>query len=117
VLANVLGNAAKYTKDAAVRRITIRVRDLPGRARVEVEDTGPGIPAGLEQSIFQPYVRAPGVTAPGLGLGLATVQRFVDRHHGEAGVRSTENGALFWFELPLARGSNGPESERPVLEG
>jgi len=70
--------------------------------RVEVEDTGPGLPPGIEHSIFEPYVRAPGVTQPGLGLGLATVKRFADSHGGAVGVLRAEAGTVFWFELPRA---------------
>ena len=80
----------------------MRVQVTDARARVQVEDTGPGLPPGLEHSIFEPYVRAPGVTQPGLGLGLATMKRFADRHGGEVGAQCTEVGTVFWFELPLA---------------
>ena len=102
MLANLLSNAEKYTRDSPVRRITVRARVTTERVRVEVEDTGPGLPPGLEHSIFEPYVRAPGVTQSGLGLGLATVKRFADRHGGEVGVRRAEAGTVFWFELPRA---------------
>jgi len=102
ILSNLLSNAEKYTRESPVRRIAVRGRVTPGRARIEVEDTGPGLPPGLEHSIFEPYVRAPGVTQPGLGLGLATVKRLVDAHGGAVGVRRAEAGTVFWFELPRA---------------
>jgi signal transduction histidine kinase len=103
MLSNLLSNAEKYTRDSPVRRITVRTQVTDAKARVEVEDTGPGLPPGLEHSIFEPYVRAPGVTQPGLGLGLATMKRFADRHGGEVGARRTQVGTVFWFELPRAQ--------------
>jgi signal transduction histidine kinase len=102
MLSNLLSNAEKYTRDSHVHRIAVRARVTEGMARVEVEDTGPGLPPGMEHSIFEPYVRAPGVTQPGLGLGLATVKRFADSHGGAVGVLRVEAGTVFWFELPRA---------------
>jgi signal transduction histidine kinase len=105
ILSNLLGNAAKCMRDSSVRRITVRALVVGKRARVEVEDTGPGVPSDLEPTVFDPYVRAPSATEPGLGLGLATVKRLVDCHGGSVGVRraSAHEGAVFWFELPLGR--------------
>jgi signal transduction histidine kinase len=102
MLSNLLSNAEKYTRDSPVRRVTVRARVTAERVRVEVEDTGPGLPPGFEYSIFEPYVRAPGVTQPGLGLGLATVKRLVDGHGGAVGVQRAEAGTVFWLELPRA---------------
>jgi signal transduction histidine kinase len=101
VLSNLVRNATKYMSDSAVKEITLRVRERESFVRVEVEDTGPGVPLGLEQRIFEPYVRAEGVTQPGLGLGLATVKRLCESHGGEVGVRSRPGrGSVFWFSLP-----------------
>jgi signal transduction histidine kinase len=102
ILSNLLGNSAKFTKDSPERTIHVRARIDRDRARVEVEDTGPGVARELEEAIFEPYVRAPGVTQPGLGLGLATVKRMVVAHGGRVGARAGKVGACFWFELPLA---------------
>ena len=108
ILGNLLGNAAKYSRGAAVDRILVRAqRRASRRVCVEVEDFGPGIPKGLERSIFEPYVRAPGVSQAGIGLGLATVHRLVTSHGGAVGVRRKEQGSIFWFELPRA------ENEEP----
>jgi signal transduction histidine kinase len=102
MLSNLLSNAEKYTRDSPVHRISVRARVTADKVRVEVQDTGPGLPPGIEHSIFEPYVRAPGVTQPGLGLGLATVKRFADAHGGAVGVLRGEAGTVFWFELPRA---------------
>src|SRR5262249_21386033 len=101
ILTNLMRNAVKYMSDSAVKRVTVRVHERRSLVRIEVEDTGPGGPTRLERDIFEPYVRAEGVTQPGLGLGLATVKRFCEAHGGEVGVRSTPgSGSAFWFTLP-----------------
>ncbi len=102
-VANLVQNAIKYMGDSKERRVTVRTSRIGSCVRVEVEDTGPGLPAGLGVSVFEPFVRAPGSAQPGIGLGLATVKRVVETHGGRVGVISVERGARFWFELPLAQ--------------
>jgi signal transduction histidine kinase len=98
---NLLSNAMKFMGDAAVRRITIRVRRLDDDIEVSVGDTGPGIDAQLRTRIFQPHVRGTSKVA-GFGLGLATVQRLAEAHGGTVGVDSiAEGGSRFWFRLPV----------------
>ena len=76
---------------------------LAGKVRLIVEDSGPGIPAGMEHAIFEPYVRASATDEDGIGLGLATVKRIVESRAGRVGVSSSPRlGAMFWVELPLA---------------
>ena len=125
VLASVVGNLAhnaiKYIGDGPVRRLEIRASEDGQVVRVEVEDTGPGLVAGLEQQVFEPYVRGRAATQPGIGLGLATVKRLVVGHGGRVGVRSTPgHGCTFWFELPrvaeatyagIMKGSDPPPLE------
>jgi len=102
LMANLLNNAIKYMgEDGHERRITVRVRDVGQLARVEVADTGPGIPRELLPTLFEPYVRGANGGKPGIGLGLATVKRIAQTHGGRAGVESTPGeGSCFWFELP-----------------
>jgi signal transduction histidine kinase len=79
---------------------------IGARLRVEIEDTGPGVPAGHQLRIFEPYVQLRPGSGSGIGLGLATVDRLVRAHGGAAGVVSPVergHGSLFWFELPIAR--------------
>jgi signal transduction histidine kinase len=104
LVSNLVRNAVKYIGDAPTRRIRVRGVSVDGRCRVEVEDTGPGIPPELCESLFRPYVRARPDVGTGLGLGLATVKRLAEAHGGTVGVSSRLGvGSLFWFELPLAR--------------
>ncbi len=101
--ANLVQDSFKYLGKAPVRRVVVRSSASASRARVEVEDTGPGIPASVIPTLFQPYSRAPNTPQPGLGLGLATVKRLAQAHGGDVGVVSTEgSGSTFWFELPRA---------------
>jgi signal transduction histidine kinase len=102
ILTNLVNNAIKFMGDASRRRITVRACDRGGdTVRVEVADTGPGLPAGFERQAFEPYARA-NTRVPGLGIGLATVKRLVSAHGGRVGVTRGQDGvgALFWFELP-----------------
>jgi signal transduction histidine kinase len=103
VLGNLLRNAIKYIGEGQTRRITVRARPRGELVRVEIEDTGPGIPAGSEQSIFEPFVRLGSGKQPGIGLGLPTVKRIVEAYGGTVGVSSRPGrGSRFWFELPAA---------------
>lgn len=103
VLANLLGNAAKFIVEGSElpRRIAVRVSDETHTAYVEVEDNGPGIPQEAEQRIFEPFRRLSTTGQPGFGLGLATVKKIVEAYHGQLGVRSRPTrGSVFWFKLP-----------------
>ncbi|HZS36631.1 MAG TPA: HAMP domain-containing sensor histidine kinase [Polyangia bacterium] len=104
VLGNLLRNAIKYIVEArGERRIRVRAREHDGRVRVEVEDTGPGVPPGMERAVFEPFVRSGSRAQPGIGLGLATVKRLVEGYRGEVGLESRAGaGSCFWFELPIA---------------
>jgi signal transduction histidine kinase len=102
LVSNLVHNAIKYMGTAQERCVVVRTHRVGRGARVEVEDTGPGLPAGAEGQVFEPYVRADRTGQPGLGLGLATVKRLAEGYGGHVGVRSGPNGCVFWFELPLA---------------
>jgi signal transduction histidine kinase len=102
VVSNLIRNAIKFTAGSAERRVEVRAIDHGLTARLEVEDTGRGVPPHLQALIFEPYVRAPGAaSAPGIGLGLATVKRLTEAHGGSVGVRSAVGeGSCFWCDLP-----------------
>jgi two-component system sensor histidine kinase QseC len=68
---------------------------------MEVADSGPGIPRALRERIFEPFFRAPGTSAPGTGIGLATVQRIVTAHGGTIVLESVEGeGTRVRVQLP-----------------
>jgi signal transduction histidine kinase len=102
LIENLVRNAIKYTADSPVRRVTVRAQLKRSSVRVEVLDTGPGLPPGAEALIFEPFVRTLSAEGkPGIGLGLATVKRLATAHEGSVGVESRPGlGCLFWFELP-----------------
>jgi signal transduction histidine kinase len=109
VFANVLGNAIKFLTGRAERRVCISTHLLGSSCCVQVEDTGPGVPAWALDKIFEPFFRMPGLQVPGEGLGLATVQRIVAARGGSITVESElGRGTRFNVCLPL---TPSPEPE------
>jgi signal transduction histidine kinase len=110
VLSNLVSNAIKYMGERPVRRVQLCAAGGRARARVDVCDTGPGVPPGKERAVFEPFVRMAPAHQPGVGLGLATVKRVVEAHGGAVGVYpAPSGGACFWFELPLAAPPREPK--------
>ena len=75
------------------------------KARVEVIDTGLGIPVDQQSKLFTPFQRIehPGHMRSGTGLGLAICRRMVGAMNGDIGVVSVPGeGSTFWFTVPLA---------------
>ena len=104
LLLNLLSNAVKFTP--AGGRIDLRVHALPGPAmRIEVIDTGPGVPPEQKHLLFEDFVQLAPTGGPepqGTGLGLAISARLVSLMGGTIGCSSnTLGGALFWIEVPV----------------
>ena len=101
VLINLLENAAKYAGFQA--NIGIRAHPLADKLDLEVWDSGPGIPVGQEQKIFDKFSRGNKESAiPGVGLGLAICRAIVEVHDGKiAAANRPEGGASFHVILPL----------------
>ncbi len=104
VLLNLLSNAFKFTPPGG--RILCRLaRSDDGRALLSVQDSGPGVPPGSEQAIFERFRQVQqGTTREhgGTGLGLAIAKEFVDLHRGAISVSPAPGGgALFQVEIPL----------------
>jgi signal transduction histidine kinase len=103
IVENLVRNAIKYMGTRPTRKVLARTTIAGDVARLEVEDTGPGIPTNIEATLFEPFVRGPDEHVNGTGLGLATVKRLVESHGGKVGVESKAGmGSVFWVELPLA---------------
>ena len=102
VVGNLLGNALKFTP--ASGSITVTVSRSDGRPRVEVADTGPGIPADFLGRVFDKFSQAGEGRSRkrySTGLGLAFCKLAVEAHGGTIGVSSeVGKGSRFWFELP-----------------
>lgn len=101
VLINLLENAAKYAGSKA--QIGIDASVTPEQLQMEVWDSGPGIPAGQEEAIFDKFARGNKESAiPGVGLGLAICQAIVEVHGGTITAHNRpEGGAGFCVTLPL----------------
>jgi signal transduction histidine kinase len=106
VVGNLLDNACKYSRGAADRRVWLRLRGEGRRIAVEVEDRGPGVPAGERGSIFRAFRRgrAADSTGGGVGLGLALARRWARLLGGKLTLAPApaEGGACFRLTLPAA---------------
>ena len=104
ILRNLLDNAARYSDDASVITVGVRIEDH--FQRVEVVDRGPGIPAAHVERVFERFYRidpARSRDRGGTGLGLAIAKHFVEAHGGEVGIESAlGQGTTVWFTLPVA---------------
>lgn len=105
ILINLLGNAIKFTGQGTV---TLRVRYAREMARIDVQDTGPGLTPGEIERIFEPFARGGAHTtnssqaAPGAGLGLTIAKMLTALMGGELTVTSTPGaGSVFHVKLFL----------------
>ena len=104
VLLNLIENSLKFGRASAVKRIAVRVSERGERVRVEVADSGPGIPPRDLKKIFEDFYRAENaMTAAvgGTGIGLAMVRRFVQLLGGAVSAVNNEGpGCTIRIDLP-----------------
>jgi two-component system sensor histidine kinase/response regulator len=103
VLGNLLSNAIKFTSSGSV---TVRAHRIGDKfVRVEVVDTGIGIPVERQAAVFGAFTQADGSLARsygGTGLGLTIAKQFVDLMGGNIGLQSDPgDGTTFWVDLPF----------------
>ena len=104
VLVNLVTNAQQALSQVSLPRqltLTTQVNSTDTQVKLEVTDTGPGIPPDIRARIFDPFftTKPPGV---GTGLGLSLCQGIIESHGGTIGVISTpERGTTFWIKLPV----------------
>jgi signal transduction histidine kinase len=112
VLSNLIGNALKFTPNGG--RVELRATVDRGAALVEVEDTGPGIPAEEVPHLFDRFWQASAADRRGVGLGLSIARGIVEAHSGRIWVDSEPGrGSVFCFVLPLT----DPPLPEPELPG
>jgi len=119
ILINLLGNAIKFTEQGHVLwRVRVEPTDtLVSRLLVDVDDSGPGIPASDRERIFDPFEQAAaGVRAGGTGLGLAISRQLARLLGGDVTVQSeVGRGSCFHVEISLSQGElDGPRVETPL---
>lgn len=103
VLANLIGNAVKFTEQGEVEVVVDR--DPDGRIRFSLADTGEGIDDSTMRRLFQPFVQADSSLSrshDGSGMGLAISQRLVHLTGGTTQVMKSDGcGSVFQFSLPM----------------
>ncbi|GAB2520064.1 sensor histidine kinase [Paramicrobacterium agarici] len=106
VIANLMGNAMRFTPDGSPIEVGVSANPLTGMATVAVIDHGEGVPEPIREKIFQRFWRADSSRTRetgGSGLGLAIVSSIVAAHNGSVDVNETPGGgATFRIRLPLA---------------
>ena len=94
---NLLTNALDASSEDG--QITIGARQVQDQMQVTIRDTGTGIPQGVDQQMFAPFVST---KKTGSGLGLAFTQKIIELHDGTISARNNrEGGATLTFSLPL----------------
>jgi two-component system CheB/CheR fusion protein len=103
VLVNLASNALKFVTPGVPPQVRLRAEEFERFVRVWVEDAGIGVAPEHQEQIFRLFTRLHGEKFPGTGVGLAMVQKGIERMGGCVGVESTSGrGSRFWFELKKA---------------
>lgn len=108
ILLNIVGNAVKFTDEGKIDiQVSMVNRQGLDMVRIEVADTGPGIPEAAQKRMFGRFEQADSSTARrfgGSGLGLAICRKIVESMEGSIDFESKLGvGSRFWFLLPLPR--------------
>ncbi len=120
VLGNLLSNAFKFTERGGT--VELRAEQVSGDVRLEVRDTGAGIPAEQVPRIFEKFFQAENQAIAahggGVGLGLAIAKQIVEAHGGAIGVTSAVGvGTTFWLTLPARAGERISANPPPPVRG
>ncbi len=109
-MANLIGNAWKFTRKTEQPCIRISSEKIDGKTVYTVEDNGAGFDETYVNKLFNPFQRLHAERDfPGTGIGLSTVRRVIKRHHGDIWAQSGgDTGATFSFTL----GESGPRNAR-----
>ncbi len=100
VFANLIGNALKYSAQAAAPRVEVGAEQIAGQTVFHVRDNGIGFDPQDAARLFKPFLRLHGGAHEGYGVGLSIVKRIVDRHGGRVWAEGRPGeGASFHFVL------------------
>jgi NtrC-family two-component system sensor histidine kinase KinB len=103
VISNLVGNALRYTPSGGTIKVSARSSD--GATRLEIADSGPGIPPEFKDYIFERFVQygSDGAEKGSAGLGLSIVKEIVEAHGGRIFVESNNShGSKFIVDIPAA---------------
>lgn len=117
ILLNLLSNAIKYNRHKGSVQLFVEERPLQ-RLRINLKDTGPGIPASKQHMLFRPFNRlgAENSTEEGTGIGLSIARTLVELMDGEIGFSSeTDQGSTFWIELPQLEADTSDNNESDLI--
>ena len=118
VIDSLLDNAVRFAGSPG--RVTIRLGRTDGKVRLEIHNTGPGIPAADRDRLFEHFFRGDKSrsTASGnAGLGLSIVRAVLELHHSQIGFSSSaQDGTRFHFELPVAGLNRHTEASASALQ-
>ncbi len=130
VTLNLLSNAIKYNSENG--RVTVSQESVSDKVlRINITDTGPGIPPEKSSDLFQPFSRlgAENTETEGTGIGLVVTKELVELMEGQIGFESEMGvGSTFWIELPksepdesaqdaLAELERAKDAEMPAVSG
>jgi PAS domain S-box-containing protein len=117
VLLNLLGNAVKFTEHGKIE-LRVRLAADSSTLRIEVADTGPGIPASQRHLLFEHFERLDTEAtrkAQGAGLGLALSAQLANLLGGRLGHdENPDGGSVFWLELPIDAAAEPPQAAAVV---
>lgn len=102
VVVNLKRNAIEAMQNCEKRMLSVSTRRVEGEMiRVDVADTGPGLPETVKNRLFEPFT----TTKPhGLGVGLSISRSIIEAHHGKLWAEENpDGGTIFTFVLPLAK--------------
>lgn len=117
VLANLVANAVKYTDQGGVEiRVTHRLLQGTSALRLEVRDSGVGIPADQQDRIFEKYAQVKKGVRGGTGLGLHITKHLVETMGGSMGLESTlGKGSRFTATVPIQILAHHDKTERALM--
>ncbi|MCM1499585.1 MAG: HAMP domain-containing histidine kinase [Clostridium sp.] len=104
---NIIVNAVRYSPDGAQIKAAVSVSH--DSVHCEVENTGIHIPHETLPHLFEAFYRVDysrNRGTGGTGLGLYIVKTIMENHHAKYGIKNTEQGVMFWFDLPAKNDTN-----------